>query len=431
MSRNRRNRGPSSEDTLSHLEGSEMPPAAGELQGMSTTEFASAGYNSQVADFEAVGRGKVTARPIEIDKIVPDARQPRRVIPSVLRQYWDGRPAFESMAYLFTMWMQELTLERGGQLFPLDAILRGEITPRAMTQEIDETDEERPLAVPGRLEAALLNIAELAASLKRDGLMNPISVTAQGGGYIIETGERRWMAYHLLRWRFAAETTWGRIPAREVDGVNIWRQASENNARSALNAIARARQLALLLMDTYQRDYGVTFLPLEQCANELAFYAQVSDGITYKIPPPRMEMFLNAMGLPNPVQLRQYRTLLRLPLEVWALADDLNWTQSAIEKEIMQRSDGEIRTMIQLAQRKAGLLPPPGVSTLTRQVLPHDEAHHREYIPSLPPLVSFKRWMKHFRALRLELDTLDPGERDAILVELEDIVDQFRPRKST
>src|SRR5262249_5194080 len=158
-----------------------------------------------------------------------------------------------------------------------------------------------------------------AASIKRDGLTNPITVVTHGATYQIETGERRWLAYQLLRWRFDTEKDWLKIPAREVDSFNIWRQASENNARADLSGIARARQLALLLMDIYSSD--VTFLPFQEFDDEQAFYAQVSDGNMYKVPPEKREIVLNAMGFRHPVQIRQYRTLLRLPAEIWSLAD--------------------------------------------------------------------------------------------------------------
>lgn len=433
MSRSRRNRGAQTGDTLGNLENNDLPYPGADLQEMSTTEFASAGYGSRIADFESVGRGKVTARPVDIDKIYPDPSQPRRTIPSVLRQYWNGQPDHASMALLWMMWLKEIELERGGQPPDVDAILNGEVSGRSLLDETEDEHHAEEKHKPGKLETALLKIAELAASIKRDGLLNPIGVVPGGSTFMIETGERRWLAYHLLRWRFPGETTWLKIPAREVESINIWRQAGENNARADLNAIARARQLALLLMDIYSKDEGVEFAPFSEFEreNEQDYYAQVADGTVFKIPPQKMELFLNAMGFSHPVQIRQYRSLLRLPGEVWTLADDLNWTQSAIEKDLLQPSEGDRDTLIYLAYQKAGLQPERRVSILTLDSPESDDAETENMSRTSGAGITsgFKRWQKRIKALRVELDTMLSQEREVILEELEALVEELRSRR--
>ena len=184
----------------------------------------------------------------------------------------------------------------------------------------------------GPIEASFLHLVELAASIRRDGLTNPITVVRKGPKYTIETGERRWLAYHLLNAYFesfgdSSEEDWSKIPARIMDEANVWRQASENNARDNLNAVSKTRQLALLLMDLLGREH---FQPFEAFEVEQDFYAQVADGNEWRIPRGSGEMLLNAIGLKNPRQLRYYRALLRMPNELWIQADDLDLTEGAI-----------------------------------------------------------------------------------------------------
>jgi hypothetical protein len=78
----------------------------------------------------------------------------------------------------------------------------------------------------------------------------------------------------------------------------------------------------------------------------------VADGNTHRVPRHQGEKLLNAMNLENTVQLRQYRSLLRLPHEVWQWADDLNWTEGFIRVEIISKAkDDEDKTL--LAYQKA------------------------------------------------------------------------------
>lgn len=332
MSRRRRDRGDIDSDLLGGLqatEGSEPSP------GLTASSIANEAYGSRVENpFETLNRS-IRARPIPIDEIVPDAAQPRRALPSGLRQYWNGQPS--RMGELFEMWLKEIEIERRGRPFDLDAYLQGEATERAPL-DLNASDDAQHQAHP--LEWSLLRIADLAASIYRDGLTNPITVAQAGTGYIIETGERRWMAYHLLHWRLGSlkvdgREDWSKIPARVVDQISIWRQASENNARADLNAIGKARQFALLLMDIYGNE---TFAPFEDFAEEQAFYAQVADGELWRIPRGKGELLLNAMGLRHPGQLRHYRRLLRLPPLVWQLADDLDWSESFVQKDLLAQA---------------------------------------------------------------------------------------------
>lgn len=352
---------------------------------ISTSEFANRGYNSQVNPLaDVMGRDKIVAKPLAITDIHPDPLQPRRTIPSGLRQYWNGSSDEAAMSRLFEMWLQEVNIERG-KPFDVDAYLTGGETDRVskLGDEEDGNTLQRITseAGVGVREAGLLKIILLAASIQRDGLTNPITVVHDpNGGYIIETGEGRWLAYHLLHWRKIQPThakDWLHIPARVADSFNLWRQASENNARNNLNAIARARQLARLLMHEYATTQNVAFYDASQFEHEQDYYAQVADGNVYPIPAGQGEKFMNGMGFKHVVQLRQYRALLRIPRDLWDEASDTDLTE------------GEIRKRMQHSNR---------VTRVT------------------PAAKRFKSWRKtNVHELINELDKYDEAERTAIL----------------
>lgn len=246
---------------------------------------------------------RITAAPINIYLIHPDATQPRRALPTEVRRAWDGSPT--SLPVLFMEWMKAID----GWRSLIVSILNGE--------EVERPEIVQPLT------AALIEIADLAASIRRDGLTNPITVVRQGEEYIIETGERRWLAYHLLV-AHTGDESWTKIPARVVEQFNRWRQAAENNTRKDLNAIGKARQLAVLLMELIPN--AAEFLPLDRFEHEQQFYAQVADGEEFRTPRGKGQLLLSAMGLSHSDQIRQHRALLRLPRDLWDAADDGNWT---------------------------------------------------------------------------------------------------------
>lgn len=258
----------------------------------------------------------VVARPVSIFEIERDPLQPRRAIPSAAMVDWDGSAAH--VPSVLERWYVLANQQTEGAI-ALDDYLQGE-APKS-------NDRRTPLA------DSFIDLLGLARSILDHGLDNPILVAAGK----IESGERRWLAYHLL-YSFSHDDHWSRIPAREVGQPNVWRQAGENGARSNLNAISLARQLALLIMDLY-RALDVEFQPYDippgTC--DQPFYAQVADGDEYRVPPGAKNRLLAAMGLKNAVQLRQYRALLRVPAEIWTRADDENWPETWL-REFIRKS---------------------------------------------------------------------------------------------
>lgn len=341
----RRKRGIVTEDILGDLANNEV--STGDFASTSsggTSDIADFGYNSAVGHgdpfSEKTNREKIVYKSINL--IYPNQMQPRRTLPTGVRQYFSS-PDSDAMEYFFGMWLKEINLERKID-FPLRTYLEGKETQRiAGVEKIDE-EIEQVGSVPkmGTLETAFMQVVELAASIMRDGLTNPISIARSGSSrYEIETGERRWLAYHLMNWQYP-NAGWDKIPSRQVeDGISIWRQANENNVRADLNAIATARQFALLLMDILGAN---NFNLFDDFDDEQDFYAQVADGRIYSIPTNHGEKVINAMGISDVGQLRHIRRLLRLPNPVWVVADDLNWSESFIQKTLLRnaQSDEEI-----------------------------------------------------------------------------------------
>ncbi len=294
---------------------------------------------------------------ISIHEIQPNAIQPRYSIPQDLTDIFSLQP--KNIIDIFERWLIEVQLETGQQDFDIVNYLLGGQTERGKQAEQDTEDlDDNNLAFPK--ERTLMKLIDLAASIRRDGLSNPISLVRHGDHYEIETGERRWLAYHILYWKFGdgdkradgSIVNWSRIPARLVQRVDVWRQASENNARDNLNAISRARQLALLLMDLHGWQ---NFNALADCANEQAFYAQVADGARWRIPRGQGERILNAMGLPSATQLRQYRALLRLPAELWRQGDDENLSEGELRR-MKADLDTVTRVTVSAGKRKKDTL---------------------------------------------------------------------------
>ncbi len=262
----------------------------------------------------------IKAKPIDIFSIQPSLMQPRRVIPSTYRH--------GAIIEQIERWLEDVE-QLTGRSLPIRQLIMGEMELRTTADDdlhayVDAAPEEIPL----------LRLAALAASIHQDGLTNPITVVKSGDDYVIETGERRWVAYHLLN-AYIEGGDYKAIPARRMAELNLWRQATENTARDALNAIARARQIALLLMDMHGWEH---FAPIESFPHEQDFYAQVADAHTWRIPYGKSDQLCLACGFENASRIRQYRALLKLTREQWTRADDNDIPEFELRKWMKLKS---------------------------------------------------------------------------------------------
>lgn len=328
--------------------------------------------------------GRIVARPVSIFEIRPDRAQPRRAIPFLIRAEWDGQT--ETIPDLLTFWYESAAHQYGKQ-FDVARILQGldsldldslpsieeyeaqiqdirfsneariadlshdfrryaegeaeKLGPIELQKFLDDLLDEQSPPLPEISDTAVLvgfnKLMQLAGSIHSEGLTNPITIVKRNDGYMIETGERRYLAHHLL-YMVLEDEAYSRIAAREVE-FDLFRQASENNARESLNAIELARQIALLIMseradiEKWEYDsYEALVLPGEI---DRKFYAQVANGNTHKIPRGSGDKISNALGL-SISRISQYRRLLRLTDddalndEIWVMADTHDWTERKI-----------------------------------------------------------------------------------------------------
>jgi ParB family chromosome partitioning protein len=116
----------------------------------------------------------------------------------------------------------------------------------------------RPNAFQPRREFAEAELAELAASLKASGLLQPITVRRDGAGFELISGERRLRA--------AARLGWSEIPAiiRDADDRTVLTEALvENLQRADLNPVDEAKG--------YQRlseEFGLTHAQIAEAVGK-------------------------------------------------------------------------------------------------------------------------------------------------------------------
>lgn len=140
-------------------------------------------------------------------------------------------------------------MARSGLGRGLDVLLGQSAAPARAAADRPSTSEiplelVRPNRQQPRTAFDPVGLSELAASISRHGVLQPIVVSADGDGYELVAGHRR-----VLAARLAGKTT---IPAvvREEVGDRLELALIENLQRSDLNAIEAARAYKLL-METY------------------------------------------------------------------------------------------------------------------------------------------------------------------------------------
>lgn len=344
--------------------------------------------------------------PLNIFEITPDPLQPRRAMPSAVRQAWHFDVTEDGMTRLFSEW---IAISADEALIDYEEMSYF-VEQRVMGGDIDE-ESELPV---GDIGSNLIALSSLAGDIRAHGLTNPISVYRGDGGYNIETGERRWLAYHLL-WIIDQSSDWSKVPARTMDSFSVWRQAGENSVRSELNAISKARQLALLLMDLY----GVSnFKQIHEFEHEQDFYAQVADGNEWRVPRGSGEKLVSAMGLQHPRQLRQYRSILRIPIDMWVLADDQNWTERRIRDAISGVIQDDTVTTVTVSNDLDAVLATAEADEPTQQ-------RSRVQQNPLPGFDDFDRNVNYLRGIWKRGEAMDAGDAKRRAVQLIQLLQEF------
>lgn len=264
--------------------------------------------------------GRVVARPIPLADIWPDLCQPRRVIPASIRLVSNGSPA--DVPQLLQTWAA-VAANAAGRTINIQQIIMGE-------GEGLDTDNTPPIY------ESFIDLLRLAGSILRDGLINPINIISRGDNYIIESGERRWLASWLLHLHMPDADAHARIPAVITSGVDyVWRQAAENTARRSLNAVGMARQLALLIMAARGQDQYADYEQIvPPGGSDRRYYAQIADGNVHRIPKGTGERIQTAMGLAKDM-ISNYRNILRITEDeeindiIWLRGDIEDWPERA------------------------------------------------------------------------------------------------------
>jgi len=255
--------------------------------------------------------GRVIAKPTSIYALRPDPRQPRRLLPDSVRGEWGGDPV--DVPSLLGAWLGRVEKRLNIEI-DVEKAVKGDWERKISDEQMDD-----PFV------GEFIRTLELAASIKRDGLLQAIEFA---GGVII-FGERRWWAYHMLHLWSGAD--YSKIPAIEKPKSDVWAQAAENGARAPLNAISMARQLALLMMDMYQDDGGIHFDGFGEMVLpggcDRRYYAQVANGEIYRVKKGMGGRILHVTGLKSMEALRKYRGLLNIPDGLWLKADAQSWSE--------------------------------------------------------------------------------------------------------
>jgi ParB-like chromosome segregation protein Spo0J len=255
---------------------------------------------------EITGSGMKIAS-IVLDRIWPDPAQPRRVLPEVIRSEFlaghvNARQALEQWEAL----VADEATSLGRPRPDWKALIERNPEDRSDDLSIDSPGQ------PGPEEELLRSIVATAATIRHGGQVSPITVMEvdSGGYYRIETGERRYWAYHWLNtW---VSNGFEQIQCIVVPQSSPWRQAAENTSREGLSAMAYARQLATLLLDLYSitPDYSGSI------SND--WYRQALD---YRVPRGEGANLRAALGGIERSQFNRIQSLLGLPDPVWELAD--------------------------------------------------------------------------------------------------------------
>jgi len=362
---------------------------------------------------ESSGRYVITPRPLE--EVRPDPTQARRAAPPEVRELLLKGEVSQAFETWFQLAADALDVPYDDVVASVDAALRL------------ETDDPQPEAV------WLDKLAAVAVSIRKaGGLTNPITASRTENGYVIETGERRWISYNLLHWWASTAmpdeaAQWEQIPMHIVTEIDVWRQAYENSAREDLNAISRAQQLARLLMVVHdEADFGT----LETFDHERDYYAQVADGNSYRVPYGKGGEVAAAIGVKSGAQVRQYRRLLTLPSAVWDLADAedipelvLRQSMNSAENEedllsLLQAYVDESVTTVTDSDQREGEKPDESVTTVTDSPEPSAAEQAAKTFAARARSIA-KVWSVLGDGIESG-QQLEPDQRDSLLSEIDE-----------
>ena len=256
----------------------------------------------------------LTVERILLDMVRPDPVQPRRVLPESTHFAFHRQELTPTQALRELVQIVQVTARQRGR--PFNNVL--ELLPNSG----EDVEEDAPDIKLSSEETLLRDLVNLAVTIRDDGQVNPLTVVDVSQGvtrlFRIETGERRYWASWLLRDFIPGYEGDGMIPCIVVpeERSSIFRQAKENTSRTGLNAIAMARQAALLLLTVH--DHAIPEYPVDN-----DFFRQALD-LDLRGKREYTDTVLAAMGGINKRRFGQHKWLLKLSDEALELADRHN-----------------------------------------------------------------------------------------------------------
>lgn len=256
-------------------------------------------------------RLKVEHLPITL--VYPDPAQPRRVLPeTIYTAFYQHRLTPVQALREFIQMVGVVARQKGR---PFTNIL--DLLPNSNE---DASDTEPEDFKPTPEETLLRELVTLAVTIRDDGQVNPLTVVDRSEGvtqlFKIETGERRYWATWVMMEFLPGYQGDGTLPCIIVlnQTASVFRQAKENTSRTGLNAIALARQAALLILHVH----GIE--PPEDGPVPNDFYRQALD-LDLQGKREYTCDILTAMGGISRVHFSRLKGLLKLSDEALELAD--------------------------------------------------------------------------------------------------------------
>jgi hypothetical protein len=251
---------------------------------------------------------------LNIQLLRPDPIQPRRILPERIHQDFHLQRLSAPQALKELITLAQVHARSAGRPFSNPFELLGVLS--------DDESSDLPTAILSVEEQLLRDLVQLAITLQNDGQVNPLTVVNLSQGvmlqYLIETGERRYWATWLLRDFHPSSSHDGKLPCVVIPTAKSspFRQAKENTSRAGLNAIAMARQVALLLLHVHGYE-----MPYE--AVGMDFYRQALN-LDLRGKREHTTEVLAALGGISKQNLSSHKSLLRLSDEAIELADRHN-----------------------------------------------------------------------------------------------------------
>ncbi|MEO1443908.1 MAG: hypothetical protein AAFV33_26150, partial [Chloroflexota bacterium] len=249
---------------------------------------------------------------ILLDLVRPNPLQARRVLPDRVYQDFHAERVTPTQALREVVKLAKIAAKQNGR--PFDNVLDLLGNPE------DDNAPEPSALTP--IEQLLRDLTNLAVTIRDDGQVNPLTVVdASDEGiqkFRIETGERRYWATWLLKDFISGYQGDGMIPCIIIpqEKESPFRQAKENTTRSGLNAVAMARQIALLLL--YVHGYDMPIGPVS-----MDFYRQALD-LDLRGKREYTEAVYSSLGGISKYKFAEHKALLRLCDEATEIADRNN-----------------------------------------------------------------------------------------------------------